>query len=101
MVPTLADVRALRRLANCVQAESARQLFELMEIFSDWGFGAQPRRLRLSYWLANFNLYKLGRSAHLRLFYRARWLSASIITSAILRAMGRIRNPAQTIVVPA
>ena len=45
VIPALADVGTLRRFANRMQAQAARQLFELVEIVANRSFGAQPVRL--------------------------------------------------------
>ena len=42
VIPALADIGALRRLANRVQVESARELFQVVKIIADWGLGSEP-----------------------------------------------------------
>src|SRR5947207_1146922 len=85
MVPAFADVRALRRLADGVQSQPAGQFLELMKVFADGSFSAEPRRFGLFDWRANVDLYELRGNAHVVPFYRSSRLPASIITGAIVR----------------
>jgi hypothetical protein len=48
VIPALANVRTLGRLAYGVQSQSASQLFEIVKVFPDGGFGPQPVRFRHS-----------------------------------------------------
>jgi len=43
MVPTLADIRALRRFADSVQTEPARKFLQIVKVLADGSFRAQPR----------------------------------------------------------
>jgi hypothetical protein len=48
-----------------VQAKSASEFLELVEILPDWSFGAQPMRLGLAQGWPQFNLDELLRIRHL------------------------------------
>jgi hypothetical protein len=72
VVPALADVGALRGLANGVQTESAGQLFEVMEVLADRSFGAEPVRLGLADGRSDSNLHELGSARHVFLDF-TRW----------------------------
>src|SRR5689334_11931618 len=57
VVPALADVRALRGLANRVQTQPASQLLKIVEVVPDRGLGAQPFRLGLADRQRQIDLY--------------------------------------------
>ena len=70
MVPALADIGTLRRLAHRVQAQAASQFFEIVKVFADRGLGPEPLRLGLPDGGAKFDLHQLGRGCHCMLgFY--------------------------------
>jgi len=62
MVPAFADIGTLRRFANCMQVQSARQALEVMIIVAHGRTCPQPFRL---------GLRPTGRKVNLDEFYRA------------------------------
>ena len=64
MVPALANIRTLRRLADCMQAKPARQLFKIVEVLADRGPGLQPLGFRLPQWRVDVDLHKLRCRTH-------------------------------------
>lgn len=65
MIPALADVGALSGLANGVQAESAGEFLQFVEILTYRSFGPQPGGFRLAHWRAEFDLNELRRRTHI------------------------------------
>ncbi len=59
VIPALADVGTLRRFANRVQPQPARQLFEFVKIVANGRFGPQPSRLGNTQRRADFDLNQL------------------------------------------
>src|SRR4029077_18789891 len=64
MVPALADIGTLCRLAHRVQSQTAGQLFKVVKVFPDGGLGSKPLRLGLPDWKTEFDLNKLGAGRH-------------------------------------
>jgi len=57
VVPALADVGTLRRLADGVQSQASRQFFKLMKILADRRLGFEPGRFGLTYNRPEFDLH--------------------------------------------
>ena len=60
VVPALADVGALCRLADGVEVESAGELFEVVIFLAHWGAGLEPLGFGSALGRAQFNLDQLG-----------------------------------------
>src|SRR5207244_2237994 len=71
MVPTFADIGALRRFTNRVQSKPAGQLFQLVKIFSGGSFGPEPGWLGLPDHWPNVNLHQLRGTAHVNILQEA------------------------------
>src|SRR3981081_3943217 len=64
MVPAFSDIRALRRLANGMQAKAAGQLLQVVKVLAHRSPGLEPRGLRAQKPGAEFNLDELGSGRH-------------------------------------
>jgi hypothetical protein len=64
MIPALADIRTLRRLADRVQSQTSGELLEIVEIVADGSLRPEPIRLGLPDGWSEFDLDELGRGRH-------------------------------------
>src|SRR6202011_4607012 len=114
VVPALANVGTLRRLANCVQIQSPCQLFEVVVIVAHGRAGLQPFRLPLRTPRRKINLDEFYRAGHQgirceSLLYDARAARAGYRTEVTLnrremalnsRIRGRKLTHANSLVIP-
>jgi hypothetical protein len=88
VIPALADVGALSRLAHRVQSQTAGQLLKTVKIFADRGLGPEPLRLGLPEGRTQFDLYEWGTGGHRTSILHA----GGAIPKAVCRAGSRLRT---------
>src|SRR5579859_7206098 len=69
MIPAFSDIGTLRRLADGMQIEAARQLLELVIVLAHRGTSFEPAGLRLGRRPRQFDLNEFGKGGRHPLFY--------------------------------